>query len=85
MGQVGVRLTEGVVDLQRGHHVLGLGAGQQQGDVGRLERLAAGRLGCRDDGILVDRRHPHQRVDAGRPKGAAPGRRRGGEEQREGG
>ena len=36
-----------------------------------------------EDGILVDRRHLHERVDPGRLQGAATGRGGRGEEQRE--
>ena len=64
-------VAEGVVHLQRRHHVLGLGPGQQQGDVAGLERGAGGLLRGRDDGVLVDRGDPHERVDPGGQQGAA--------------
>ena len=70
-----------VVDLERGRHGLGLGPGEQQGDVGRLER--------RSGDVLAPPprrrpRRPPRPARAGRPgraQGAASGparRRRGG-------
>ena len=62
----------GVVPLDRGDDVLGLGAGEQQCDVAGLE-ASVHRLGRFDSGILVDRGHPHQRVDPGSEQHAVTG------------
>ena len=73
---VGVHVTVGVVDLERGDDVLGLGPGEQQGDVGRLERLPATVL--RPPRRRRPRR-PTTPARAGRPRPPAGSLRRAGE------
>ena len=70
-----------VVRLDRGDDVLGLGPGEEQGDVRGVEG-AVEVLRRRDDRVLVDRRDANECLDAGGEQGGPARRRGGGEEQR---